>query len=212
MPRLIHMHTHEPARKKPTNMDSAESVEISRRASCMAGLSAFCGRWDAAADNHVPASPTPIGTSRERAGGRRRARWRTPSGVIWTGCSARSVVTTASSGTPSRTTSSAPSGTVTSSTKMGMPWPSVTMLAATGLSTRKASQPSRVPAIAATAVSVAASTALWNRVAPARRTAANRSSRRAPPTRVVKATNTATGPTTSAATIPKKIPNRSARG
>ena len=124
------------------------------------------------------------------------------------------MVPTASTNTATSATTSDVTGTRMSCGKIGMPWPSVMPFAISGRNANKAVHPATIPTSAAPAVSVAASAAVCNRVAPASRSAAKRCSRRTPPMRAAIETNTATGPTMSAASIPNSTPrisNRSRR-
>ena len=144
------------------------------------------------------AKPTSSGTTRHARGGSGVTRRATPSGEMRTRRSASSAATAAATGTPIATARM--SGRLSDSSAGKNGWP-INGMPATGMRSRKKiPKPAATPATAAAVDSVAASRETCLRVAPTRRIAANRCSRRAADSRVAVAMKISTGASTASAT------------
>ena len=157
--------------------------------------------WPCTAQKPSSARPASSGTTRQARGGFGVARRATPSGEMCTRRSASRAATAAATGTPIATTRM--SGRLSDRSPGKNGWP-MNGMPATGMRSRKKiPNPTATPRIPAAADSVAASRETCLRVAPARRIAANRSSRRAADSRVAVAMKISTGARMASATTDK---------
>ena len=185
------MVSHGPAMSRPAMM----SGKLDSNASICPGMDAG---WPWMVQNPSSARPASSGTTRQARGGLGVWRRATPSGEMCTRRSASRAATAAATGTPITTARMSARLSVSSAGKNG--WP-INGMPATGMRSRKKiPNPAAIPRVAATVDSVAASRETCLRVAPTRRIAANRSSRRAADSRVAVAMKISTGARMASAT------------
>ena len=155
--------------------------------------------WPWTVQKPSSARPASSGSTRQARGGSGVVRRATPSGEMCTRCSASRAATTAATGTPITT---ARMSTVLSVSSAGKNGSATNGMPATGARSRKKiPKPAATPRSAAAVDSTAASRETWSRVAPTRRIAANRCSRRAADSRVAVAMKISTGASTASATM-----------
>ncbi|GEM_PF-3962127 len=185
------MVSHGPAMTRPTMM----SRKLDTNAWTCPGMEAG---WPCTVQKPSSARPTSNGSARQARGGLGVARRATPSGEMCTRRSASRAATAAATGTPTATARISSRLSDSSAGKNG--WP-MNGMPATGMRSRKKiPKPAATPKSPATVDSTAASRETCLRVAPARRIAANRSSRRAADSRVAVAMKISTGASTASAT------------
>ena len=197
--RLVHramilaaaMVSHGPAMNRPTMM----SAKLDSNAWTCPPMEAG---WPWTVQKPSSARPASSGSIRQARGGFGVARRATPSGEMCTRRSASRAATTAATGTPIATARTSAGLSDRSPGKNGSP---KNGMPATGVRSRKKiPNPAATLRIPAVVDSVAASRETCLRVAPARRIAANRSSRRAADSRVAVAMKISTGVSMPSAT------------
>ena len=194
MTRAVAMVSHGPARTRPTMMSAKPGTNAR---SCPKGLVGL----PCTVKNPSSAKPASSGSICQARGGGGVARRATPSGEMRTRRSASRAATAAATGTPIATARMSGGLSVSSAGKNG--WP-MNGMPATGMRSRKKiPNPAATPATPATVDSVAASQETCLRVAPTRRIAANRCSRRAADSRVAVAMKISTGASMASATTDK---------
>jgi hypothetical protein len=191
MPLAAAMVSHGPATNRPTMM----SKKLDAHAWICPEMEAG---WPWTVQKPSSARPASSGTTRHARGGVGVTRRATPSGEICTWRSARWAATAAATGTPIATTRTSDGLSLSSAGKNG--WPMRGMPATGMRSRKKIPKPTATPRTAATVDSVAASRETCRRVAPTRRIAANRSSRRAADSRVAVPMKISTGARMASAT------------
>ena len=191
MARAATIVSHGPAMNRPTMMSRKLDMNAWICPEMEAG-------WPWTVQKPSSARPASSGTTRQARSGFGLARRATPSGEMCTRRSASRAATAAKMGTPIATARMSRRLSVSSAGKNG--WP-MNGMPATGMRSRKKiPNPAATPRIPAAVDSVAASRETCLRVAPTRRIAANRSSRRAADSRVAVAMKISTGARMASAT------------
>ena len=194
MSRAAAMVSHGPAMNSPMMI----SAKLVANAWICPWIEAGC---PCAAQKPSSARPRSRGTTCQTPGGFGVTRRVTPSGEMFTRRSASRAATAAAAGTPAATTMTSLALSVSWPGKNG--WPTNGMPATGMRSPKKTANPAATPATAAAVDSTAASADTCVRVAPARRIAANRSSRRAADSRVAVPMKIRTGSRIASATTDK---------
>ena len=183
--------SHGPAMTRPIMISAKPGTNARTCPELLAGL-------PCTTKNPRSARPASSGSTRQARGGAGVTRRVTPSGEMFTRRSASRAATAAATGTPTATTRM--SGRLSDSSAGKNGWP-VNGMAASGIrSTKNRPKPMATPTTAATVDSTAAISEICLGVAPTRRIAANRCSRRAADRRVAVPMKISTGSSSASAT------------